>query len=45
MQLVQDAQSDGTVGDNKLEDNEEALNNEAITIRFRPTSARLQIDW
>lgn len=34
MQLVQDAQSDGTVGDNKLEDNEEALNNEAITIRF-----------
>ena len=34
MSLVQDAQNDGTVGDNKLEDNEEPLSNETITIRF-----------
>lgn len=34
MQLVQDMQEDGTVGDNKLEDNEEALVNDAQTIRI-----------
>jgi N4-gp56 family major capsid protein len=34
MPLVQDAQEDGTVGDNKLEDNEEQLTADAITIRY-----------
>lgn len=34
MQLVQDLVGDGTVGDNKLEDQEEPLYNEAITIRI-----------
>jgi N4-gp56 family major capsid protein len=34
MSLVQDMQGDGTVGDNKLEDNEEPLANETISIRF-----------
>jgi N4-gp56 family major capsid protein len=34
MQLVQDLQNDGVVGDNKLDDNEEALNNDAQTIRI-----------
>ena len=34
MQLVQDLTGDGIVGDAKLEDNEEALVNDAITIRI-----------
>jgi N4-gp56 family major capsid protein len=34
MQLVQDLQSDGVVGDNDLEGNEEAMINDAITIRI-----------
>lgn len=34
MSLVQDMQNDGTVGDNKLEDNEEALVNETIRIQI-----------
>jgi N4-gp56 family major capsid protein len=34
MSLVQDMQGDGTVGDNKLEDNEEQLFNETISIKI-----------
>ncbi len=34
MQLVQDLQNDGVVGDNKLEDNEEALLNDTQVIRI-----------
>ena len=34
MQLVQDMQGDGVVGDNELDGNEEALVNDAITIRI-----------
>ncbi|WOF74141.1 N4-gp56 family major capsid protein [Parvibaculaceae bacterium PLY_AMNH_Bact1] len=34
MQLVQDLQGDGVVGDNKLEDNEEQMVNDAQTIRI-----------
>ncbi len=34
MQLVQDLQGDGVVGDNKLDDNEEAMINDAQTIRI-----------
>lgn len=34
MQLVQDLQSDGVVGDNDLEGNEEAMVNDAVTIRI-----------
>lgn len=34
MQLIQDLQNDGTVGDNKLEDNEEALVNDLVEIRI-----------
>ena len=34
MQLVQDMQQDGVVGDNKLDDNEEAMVNDAQTIRI-----------
>jgi hypothetical protein len=36
MSLVQDMQGDGTVGDNKLEDNEEQLFNETISHQDRP---------
>lgn len=34
MQLVQDLQGDGVVGDNQLDGNEEAMVNDAITIRI-----------
>ena len=34
MQLVQDLQGDGVVGDNALDDNEEAMVNDAIVIRI-----------
>jgi len=34
MQLVQDLQGDGVVGDNELDGNEEAMVNDAITIRI-----------
>jgi len=34
MQLVQDLQGDGVVGDNEMEGNEEAMVNDAVVIRF-----------